>query len=144
MSRLKDLNVDVLEQFARNISLAYIVLQGFKRLHLRKYEPDGLRPVYFPSRDRVLNDIPKTPASAPGGHKVQTGSYTQDQIPQTPVTPVSTEGVTSLQKLIQQDVNMLDETSTLRLQMHLQKLTNAVHLSFAERALLDDNNQFLA
>jgi hypothetical protein len=38
---------------------------------------------------------------------------------------------------------MLDEMSKQRLQRHLQKLTNAAQLSFAERALLHDHNQFL-
>lgn len=39
---------------------------------------------------------------------------------------------------------MLDERSKQRLQKHLQKLTNATKLSFAERALLQEHVQFLA
>ena len=39
---------------------------------------------------------------------------------------------------------MLDETSKQRLQRHVQKLTNATQLSFAERALLREHNRFLA
>ena len=39
---------------------------------------------------------------------------------------------------------MLDEASRQRLQKHLQKLTNATQLSFAERALLQEHNRFLA
>ncbi|KAH6700533.1 hypothetical protein BKA61DRAFT_620725 [Leptodontidium sp. MPI-SDFR-AT-0119] len=46
--------------------------------------------------------------------------------------------------LIQQDVSTLDEANKQRLQRHLQKLTNAAQQSFAERALLDEHNQFLA
>ena len=39
---------------------------------------------------------------------------------------------------------MLDETSKQRLQRHVQRLTNATQLSFAERALLQEHNRFLA
>ncbi len=39
---------------------------------------------------------------------------------------------------------MLDETSKQRIQRHIQKLTNATQLSFAERALLQEQNRFLA
>jgi hypothetical protein len=74
---------------------------------------------------------------------VKVGSSTQDQVPQTPVTPVSAEAVASLHNLIKQDANVLDETSKQRLQRHLQKLTNATQLSFAERALLQEHNRFL-
>ena len=38
---------------------------------------------------------------------------------------------------------MLDKTSKQRLQRHIQKLANATQLSFAERALLREHNQFL-
>jgi dihydroxyacetone kinase len=38
---------------------------------------------------------------------------------------------------------MLDGMNKKRLQKHLQKLTNAAQLSFAERALLQYHNQFL-
>jgi hypothetical protein len=74
---------------------------------------------------------------------MKTGSCIQDQIPQTPVTPKSAEAVASLHNLIQQDTMMLDGMNKQRLQKHLQKLTNAAQLSFAERALLQDHNQFL-
>ena len=40
--------------------------------------------------DKVLNDIPKPPAelTAPKTNEVKVGSCTQDQVPQTPVTPI--------------------------------------------------------
>jgi hypothetical protein len=38
---------------------------------------------------------------------------------------------------------MFNEVAKQRLQRHLQKLTNAAQLSFAERALLHDHNEFL-
>lgn len=39
---------------------------------------------------------------------------------------------------------MLDETSRQRLERRIQKLTNATQQSFSERALLHEQNQFLA
>ena len=70
-------------------------------------------------------------------------SYQQDEVPQTPVTPVSAEALTSLHDLIKQDAHTLNETSIQRLQRHIQKLANAAQISFAERALLHDQNKFL-
>ena len=59
------------------------------------------------------------------------------------MTPVSAEGIASLHNLIKQDAHTFNETSIPRLQRHVQKLANAAQLSFAERALLRDQNQFL-
>jgi hypothetical protein len=83
---------------------------------------------------------------APITNGVGMGCYTQDQVtlPQTPVTPISAEAVASLHNLIKQDAHVLDETSKQRLQRHVQKLTDAAQLSFAERALLQEHNRFLA
>lgn len=71
-------------------------------------------------------------------------SCPQDQILQSPVTPVSVEALTSLHNLIKQDAHTLDETSIQRLQRHVQKLANAAHTFFAERVLLNDRIQFLS
>lgn len=49
----------------------------------------------------------------------------------------------SLHNLIKQDAHTLNETSIQRLQRPIQKLANAAQISFAERALLQDQNQFL-
>ena len=96
--------------------------------------------------DKVLNDIPKPPADliAPRTNEVGSQTQTQTQVPQTPVTPMSAEAVASLHSLIKQDANVLDETNKQRIQRHIQKLTNAIQLSFAERALLQEQNRFLA
>jgi hypothetical protein len=51
--------------------------------------------------------------------------------------------LSSLHNLIKQDAHTLNETSIQRLQRHVQKLANAAQISFAERALLHDQNQFL-
>ena len=71
------------------------------------------------------------------------GSCQQDEVPQTPVTPVSAEALTSLHNVIKQDTHTLDKTSIQRLQRHIQKLANAAQISFAECALLHDQNNFL-
>ncbi|PVH68416.1 DDE-domain-containing protein [Cadophora sp. DSE1049] len=60
-------------------------------------------------------------------------AYLQYKAVQTPVTPVSAEGLMSLYDQIKQDTQKLDTTSTQRLQK----------LSFAECALLNNRNQFL-
>ena len=59
------------------------------------------------------------------------------------MTPVSAEGITSLHSLIKQDVHILNESSIQRLERHVQKLAYAAKISFAERALLYDQNQLL-
>jgi len=56
---------------------------------------------------------------------------------------VLAEGLASLQNLIKQDVYTLNRTSIQRLERHVQKLANAAQISFAERALLHDQNQML-
>jgi hypothetical protein len=69
-------------------------------------------------------------------------SCTQDQVPQTPATPVSAEALTSLLNMIKQVPD--DETNRKHKERLQQKLTNATQLSFAERALLQEHNRFLA
>lgn len=96
--------------------------------------------------DKVLRATPKPPAQSIvlGVDEIKVGSCQQDEVPKTPVTPVSAETLTSLHNLIKQDAHTLNETSIQRLQRHVQKLANAAQISFAERALLRDQNQFLA
>jgi hypothetical protein len=52
--------------------------------------------------DRVLRDMPKPPADLiiPKADEVKVGSYPQDAVLQTPVTPVLAEAFMSLQNLI--------------------------------------------
>jgi hypothetical protein len=96
--------------------------------------------------DRVLRHTPKPPVepTGPQAGEVKVRSCSQDEVPRTPVTPVTAEALTSLHNLIKQDANKLDETSIQRLQRHVQKLANAAYTSFAERALLNDRIQFLS
>ena len=93
--------------------------------------------------DRVLKNISKPPSELiiPKGDEV---TSLQVEVLQTPVTPVSAEALASLQNLIKQDAHTLDETSKQRLQRHLQKLASAAQIFLAERALLRDENRFLA
>jgi hypothetical protein len=95
--------------------------------------------------DRVLRVTPKPPpqSTVPKAAEIKVGSCLQDEVLQTPVTPVSAEALTQLHNLIKQDAHTLDKTSAQRLERHVQKLANAAHISFAERALLRDQNQFL-
>jgi hypothetical protein len=64
--------------------------------------------------------------------------------PVTPVTPITIEGVMLLHSLIKQDVAVLDERSSQRLQRCIQKLASAAQISFAEQHLLQDHNRLLA
>jgi hypothetical protein len=56
---------------------------------------------------------------------------------------VSAEALTLLHNLIKQDAHTLNKISIQRLQRHIQKLANTTQISFAKRALLWDQNQFL-
>lgn len=82
--------------------------------------------------------------SAPEVNAVEGDSHAQDQVPQTPVTPITANAVISLHSLIKQNTQLADETSRSRLQRHIQKLANATQMSFAERDLLEEQIQFLA
>jgi len=98
----------------------------------------------FPfNTERVLRDIPKPPAELKVLKEVKVGSCPQDEVLQTPATPVTTEALVSLHNLIKWDACALDETSKQRLQRNVQKLASAAQISFAERALLQDQNRFL-
>jgi REP element-mobilizing transposase RayT len=68
----------------------------------------------------------------------------QDAVLRTPVTPVSADGLISLQTLImQKDAHALDETSRQALQRHLQKFAKAAHLSFTKGALQQNHIHLL-
>jgi hypothetical protein len=72
--------------------------------------------------DRVLRDMPKPPAdlTIPKADEVKVGSYPQDVVLQTPVTPVLVEAFMSLQNLIiKQDAHTLDDTSRQSLQRYV-------------------------
>jgi hypothetical protein len=88
--------------------------------------------------DRVLRDIRKPLAelTVPKADDAKVRSLPQDDILQTPVTA---EALTLLRSQLEQDAHALDESSKQR----LQKLANATQVSFAESAVLRDENQLL-
>ncbi|KAF2811757.1 uncharacterized protein BDZ99DRAFT_461753 [Mytilinidion resinicola] len=71
---------------------------------------------------------PVLESTASEADKVIVGLSLQEEVPQTPVTPVSAEGLMSLQNLIiKQDAHALDEKSKQSLQRHLHKFSNAAN-----------------
>lgn len=94
--------------------------------------------------ERVLRSMPK-PVPELAISISNEESPPQVKVLRTPTTPVTTEGLMSLHKLIQRDAHTLpDESGKLRLQRHVQKLANAAQISFAKQVLLEDQNQFLS
>jgi len=91
----------------------------------------GLYPFY---PDRVLRDIQKLPAELyiPTVDEVKVECCPQGGILQTPIT---SEALALLQSRIEDDAQLLDSPSKLR----LRKLANATEKAFAERALLNEN-----
>lgn len=95
--------------------------------------------------ERVLRDVPK-PIAEVGGIDPEAEATSADllsEVPHTPITPVTTEALTSLHDLIVRDTHALDATNKDRLQKRIQKLASAAKVSFAAQALLKDRNQFL-
>ena len=95
--------------------------------------------------DRVLKKTPKPPtqSTVPRADEIQVGSSNEDEVPQTPVTPVSAKGLASLHNLIKQDALTLNEKSIPRIQRHIQKLANAAQIFLTDGALLNNQVQIL-
>lgn len=77
--------------------------------------------------DRVLRDTPRRDTISDVCESREANTYPRLEdlpaaIPRTPVTPVTLEGLVSLQDLISQDAHSLDEVCRRRLRKHLQKL----------------------
>jgi hypothetical protein len=86
--------------------------------------------------ERVLRSMPKPNLTIPKADDVNVKAYQRNEVPVTPVTPVSTEGCVSLRNvIIEQDAGALDETNKRNLQRHLHKLAKAAQLSLAKGAL---------
>lgn len=88
--------------------------------------------------ERVLKDIRKPLANltVPKIDRIKVRTSPQDIGLHTPVTA---EALKSLRSLIERDTHTLDEEGKQR----LEKFANAAQISFAERALLEDDNQLL-
>jgi hypothetical protein len=95
--------------------------------------------------ERVFRNTPKPPTQlpVPAANEIAVVPGAQDEVPQTPVTPVTAGALIPLHNLIREDARTLDEVSQRRLQRHVQKLASAARVSFVECALLQDQNQFL-
>jgi hypothetical protein len=112
-----------------------------KRNILARWAESSLYPF---NSERVLRHTSKLGLQV---DEVKVRSHLQDErlrTPQTPITPVTAEAASSMHSLIQRDALTLDETSIQRLLKHVKKLANAVQMSFAERALLRDQIDFLS
>jgi hypothetical protein len=113
-----------------------------KRNILAGWAATGLFPF---NPERVFRHTPRPldVTTVPEVAEVVTSTL-QDEEPQTPITPVTTEALASLHNLIKQDTSGPYDQSTQRIQRHVQKLASAAKISFAECALLRDQNQFLS
>jgi hypothetical protein len=108
-----------------------------KRNIMQAWAATGLFPF---NPDRVLRRTPKPPAqlALPRSEETTGNSGMPDEVPQTPITPVSAEAFISLHNLIKKDTHTLNETSIPRVQKCVQKLANAGQRAFASCALLEN------
>jgi hypothetical protein len=131
----------------KSISPLYSALQGKERSRLRTSRPVSLQVVCSLSIQTEYSEIcrsPPTGLTIPKANKVKVGPCPQDEVLQTPVTPVLAETLMSLQNLtINQDAYALDEASKQSLQRHLQMFANATQKSFAKGVLHQDQIRFL-
>ena len=105
---------------------------GFAASGLFSYNPD-----------RVLRTVPKPPVEVTRMVTNEAPSQ-EDAVLQTPITPVSADGLMLLQDLIlKKDAHALDETSKQNLQRHLLKLAKATQLSLTNGALQQNHIQLL-
>lgn len=111
------------------------IVAGFAASGLFPFDPD-----------RVLRSMPKpvVDLNAPRVDTVRAETCVENEVPHTPVTPVSATGLMSLHNLImKQDACVLDETRRGDLQRHLQKYAKAAQVSFAKGALQQNHIRLL-
>ncbi|KAF2874192.1 hypothetical protein BDV95DRAFT_487219, partial [Massariosphaeria phaeospora] len=94
--------------------------------------------------ERVFRHTPRPPDAKTLPKVAEVVASFPQHEPQSPVTPVTTEALASLHNLIKQDTSGPHELSKQRIRKHVQKLASAAQMSFAECALLRDQNQFLS
>jgi hypothetical protein len=113
-----------------------------KRNILAGWAATGLFPF---NPERVLWDILKLPTAHDNSRADVAATSSPNEVPLTPVTPVTAEGLTWLTNLIKQDACAAasDEARRQRLQRRVQKLASAAQKSFAKQSLLQDHNQLL-
>ena len=109
------------------------ILAGFAKCGLQPFNPD-----------RVLKDIPKPPIEPNVAKAVEVRSCMQDEVPQTPVTPMSPSAVMSLHNfIIQKQAHAPDKTSNQSLERYVRKLTKAAQTFFTQCVLQRNQIQFL-
>jgi hypothetical protein len=118
----------------------------YKPARERAFTPKNIRAGFAASGlvpfnpDRVLRTVPKPPDELTLA--VTNEAPCQDDAE--PQTPVSADGLMSLQNLIiEKDAHALDETSKQNLQRHLLKLAKATQLSLTTSALQQNHIQLL-
>lgn len=84
--------------------------------------------------ERVLRDVPKPVAEVDPEAEAMSADLLSE-VPRTPITPVTTEALTSLHDLIVRDTHALDAMNKDRLQKRIQTLASAAKVSFAAQAL---------
>ena len=120
----------------------------YKPARERAFTPKNIKAGFaasglFPfNPDRVLRTVPKPPDELTLA-VTDEAPCQGDVEPQTPVTPVSADGLMSLQNLILEDALTLDETSKQNLQRHLLKFAKATQLSLTKSALQQNHIQLL-
>ncbi|USP75261.1 uncharacterized protein yc1106_02535 [Curvularia clavata] len=104
------------------------------------FATSGLFPL---NPDRVLRTMPK-PLAEPTLVVSDETPRQEDAVLQTPITPVSVDGLMLLQNLIlKKDAHTLDEITKQNLQQHLLKLAKATQLSLTKSALQQNHIQLL-
>jgi hypothetical protein len=121
----------------------------YKPARERAFTPKNIKAGFaasglFPfNPERVLRTVPKPPGELTLAVTNET-PHQQDAVPQTHITPVSADGIMSLQNLIlEKDARALDETSKQNLQRHLLKLAKATQLFLPKSALQQNHIQLL-
>ncbi|KAF2650904.1 DDE-domain-containing protein [Lophiostoma macrostomum CBS 122681] len=113
------------------------ILAGWAKTGLFPFNPERvLRDIVPPDTEVPTVALPIRAACEGGGLNPQC------EAAQTPVTPVTSEALTSLLTLIKQDP--YDEQSARRHQKLVQKLANAAQISFTQQALDQDHIRFLS
>ncbi|KAF2676794.1 DDE-domain-containing protein [Lentithecium fluviatile CBS 122367] len=113
------------------------ILAGWAKTGLFPFNPERVL------RDIVVPDAELPPAALPIRTAYEgRGLNPQCETVQTPVTPVSSEALTSLLTLIKQDPH--NEESAKRHQRLVQKLANAAQISFTQQALDQDHIRLLS
>jgi hypothetical protein len=99
--------------------------------------------LYLFQPERVLTDLRKSASGMMVSKAHAADVCSLPEVRQTLITPVKAEALGSLHAMTKRDAQAHDAKSKQRLQKHVQKLASVAQISFAERALLQDQNRLL-